>query len=92
MRLRMHEIAQMRIRYGNRRVCNGPPKSSHELELSRAEFSPAAIAEQLVRPSGVIPFDPLTDSGARFGEIAEVMLPDRLFLETLQTSPGTDIA
>jgi hypothetical protein len=35
-----------------------------------------------MRPLGVIPFNPLSNGGAGFGEADEVMLPDTLFLET----------
>src|SRR5580698_5472513 len=35
-----------------------------------------------MRASGVIPFDPLSDGGASFGEAAEVVQPDALLLET----------
>src|ERR1700691_5277196 len=60
---------------------HAPPISSHELRLQRAKLPRAAIAEGLVRPFGVIPFDPLSNGGAGFGEAGEVMLPDTLFFE-----------
>src|SRR5271156_5994905 len=34
-----------------------------------------------MRPFGVIPFDPLSNGGAGFGEAGEVMLPDAFFFE-----------
>src|SRR5258708_36345846 len=35
-----------------------------------------------MRTPGVVPFDPLGNSSASFGEAAKVMQPDALFLET----------
>ena len=37
-------------------------------------------------PFGVIPFDPVSNSGAGFGEAGEVMLPDTLFFEAAKRS------
>ena len=34
-----------------------------------------------MRPFGVVPFDPVSNSGAGFGEAGEVMLPDTLLFE-----------
>jgi hypothetical protein len=39
----------------------------------RAKLPRAAIAESLVGPFGVVPFDPLSNGGAGFGEAGEVM-------------------
>src|SRR5271163_103436 len=62
--------------------CNAPSRSSHELGFKRAELPRAAITEGLVRALGIIPMDPLSNGVARFGEGAEVVLPDAFFLET----------
>jgi hypothetical protein len=49
------------------------------IEVVGHETAWVAIAERLVRPFGAVPFDPLRNGGAGFGEVAEVALPFTLF-------------
>ncbi len=44
----------------------------------------AQVTELLLRALALVPFDPALDRGARFGEIAEVVLPYAFFLETAE--------
>jgi hypothetical protein len=49
-----------------------------------AKLIRAAIAEGLVRPFGVIPFDPLSNGRTGFSETSQIVLRNALFLEAAE--------
>lgn len=59
-----------------------PRNQATSLGLKCAELPEAAIAEHLIRASGVGPFDPLGNGGSRVGEGSEVVLSGAFLLET----------